>query len=346
MHFINISETDMNEKIRLGHGSGGKLTHQLISDIFIKYFDNPVLMAQTDSAILLLENKNIAFTTDSYVVNPIFFPGGNIGKLAVCGTINDLAVSGATPLYLSCGFIIEEGLGISELEEIVKTMATEARNAGVIIVTGDTKVVDKGKADKIFINTSGIGILEEKYKTISFGSNIHVGDKIIINGYVADHGTAILCARNNLEYSSDVQSDCASLNQLISNALKSGEIRFMRDATRGGLATILCEVSEKHKIGIELNERSIPVRENVKGLCEVFGYDPFYMANEGKVVMVVSSVDAEIILENIKKNHLGKNAAIIGEIIAENPGRVIMNTEIGGRRIIDMHTGEQLPRIC
>ncbi|MFA6923425.1 MAG: hydrogenase expression/formation protein HypE [Bacteroidales bacterium] len=336
-----------NEKILLNHGSGGKLTHELISGLFVKYFDNDILRKQTDSAIINVDSNLLAYTTDSYVVEPIFFPGGDIGKLAVCGTVNDLSVSGAKPLYISCGFIIEEGFLFSELERIVKSMAGEAEKAGVIIVTGDTKVVDKGKCDKIFINTSGIGILDEKRKNISYGSEIKVGDKIIVNGNIGEHGAAILCARNSLEYSSDVKSDCASLNKLISEALQvSDKIKFMRDATRGGLATVLCELAEKNKFGVELDESQISVRESVRGLCEIFGYDPLYMANEGKVVMVVGKEDAEKVLKKIKQNELGENAAIIGEITGTNNKLVVMKTGIGGKRIIDMLAGEQLPRIC
>ncbi len=336
----------MTDKILLNHGSGGKLTQKLIRDLFLNYFDNPVLKGQTDSAILKVDSQNIAFTTDTYVVSPVFFPGGDIGKLAVCGTINDLSVSGAKPLYLSCGFIIEEGMPFAELEEITKSMATAAHKAGVIIVTGDTKVVDRGKADKVFINTSGIGILEEKNLGISFGTDIKPGDKIIINGFVGDHGTAILCARNNLEYQTEVVSDCAPLNLLIGSAIKAGRVKFMRDATRGGLATILCELAEKQGFDIEIKEKSIPVRENVRGLCEVFGFDPIYMANEGKVVMIVSSEDADNIVENMKKCEFGEHTAIIGQILETKRSRVIQITEIGGQRIVDMHTGEQLPRIC
>ena len=336
-----------NDKILLNHGSGGKMTHELISSLFVKYFDNEILHNQTDSAILNIDSNLIAYTTDSYVVDPVFFPGGNIGKLAVCGTVNDLAVSGAKPLYLSCGFILEEGLLISELETIVKSMAEEAKKANVKIVTGDTKVVDNGKCDKIFINTSGIGLLEEKRKKISFGSEIKIGDKIIINGTVGDHGTAILCARNSIEYTNSVLSDCAPLNKMISEVIeKSDKIKFMRDATRGGLATVLCELAEKHNFGIELTEDSIPVQESVRGLCEIFGFDPMYMANEGKVVMVVGNDDAEKVLEVLKNNENGKNAAIIGEVTELNNGMVVINTGIGGRRIIDMLAGEQLPRIC
>lgn len=335
-----------NDKILLNHGAGGKLSHDLIGRIFVKYFDNPILKQQTDSAIISVDSSLLAFTTDSYVVDPIFFPGGNIGKLAVCGTVNDLSVSGAKPLYISCGFIIEEGFLFSDLEKIVKTMCEEATKAGVLIVTGDTKVVDKGKCDKIFINTAGIGILNELNKGISFGDDIKEGDKIIINGNIGDHGTAILCARNNIEYSNSVLSDCTSLNYLIADAMNAGKIKFMRDATRGGVATVLCELAEKLKMEIVLNEDKIPVQESVRGLCEIFGFDPLYMANEGKVVMIVNNNDAENILKKIEKNNLGKNAAIIGEISKEHPRMVTMKTQIGGKRIIDMLAGEQLPRIC
>jgi len=336
-----------NDAILLNHGSGGKMTHDLIGSIFIKYFDNEILRDQTDSAILNIDSTLLAYTTDSYVVDPIFFPGGNIGTLAVCGTVNDLSVSGAKPLYLSCGFIIEEGLLFSDLEIIVKSMAEEAANAGVKIVTGDTKVVDRGKCDKIFINTSGIGLLNENKKKISFGTEIKVGDKIIVNGNIGDHGTAILCARNSIEYTNSVLTDCAPLNKIIAKVLEgSDQINFMRDATRGGLATILCELSEKHNFGIELMENSIPVQESVRGLCEIFGFDPLYMANEGKVVMIVGNEDAEKVLGILNKDEWGKNAAIIGEITEANKGMVAMNTGIGGKRIIDMLAGEQLPRIC
>lgn len=336
-----------NDTIMLNHGSGGKITHDLISNLFIKYFDNPVLRRQTDSAILKVDSSLLAFTTDSYVVDPVFFPGGNIGKLAVCGTVNDLAVSGARPMYLSCGFIIEEGLPISDLGIIVKSMAEEAHKAGVVIVTGDTKVVDKGKCDKIFINTAGIGLLRKKRENISYGSKIKTGDLIIINGTIGDHGTAILCARNSIEYSNSVLSDCAPLNSMIDAVLGvSDKIKFMRDATRGGLATVLCELAEKHNVGIELSEDAIPVQESVRGLCEIFGFDALYMANEGKAVMVVGEEDAEKVLEALYNHKPGKEAAVIGKITKTDKGMVVVNTGIGGRRIVDMLAGEQLPRIC
>jgi len=337
----------ISDKILLNHGSGGKMTHELISSLFMKYFDNPVLRAQTDSAILNIDSRLIAFTTDSYVVSPVFFPGGNIGKLAVCGTVNDLAVSGAKPLYLSCGFIIEEGLPFSELEDIVKTMAAEAASAGVLIVTGDTKVVNKGSCDKIFINTAGIGRLDENRKDISTGKGIIPGDKIIVNGCVGNHGAAILCARNSVEYYSGILSDCASLNTMIENVLQiSKKVKFMRDATRGGLGTVLCELAEKKEFGVDLTESEIPLDESVRGLCEIFGYDPLFMANEGKVVIVVASEDAAKVLETLQASETGKDAAVIGEISSTHQGLVVMITGIGGSRLIDMPAGEQLPRIC
>ncbi len=336
-----------NDTVLLNHGSGGKITHDLISNLFVKYFDNPILREQTDSAVLDIDVRTLAFTTDSYVVDPIFFPGGNIGKLAVCGTVNDLTVSGARPAYLSCSFIIEEGFPLADLETIVKSMADEAKHAGVAIVTGDTKVVDKGKCDKIFINTAGVGYFEEKRKNISFGLNIKAGDKIIVNGTLGDHGTAILCARNSIEYTNSVLSDCASLSLMVNKIVTiTDNVKFMRDATRGGLATVLCELAEKHNIGIELNEDSIPVQESVRGLCEMFGFDAMYMANEGKLVMVVDECDADLVLYKMRKDPLGKDAAIIGEITETDKGMVVMNTGIGGKRIINMLAGEQLPRIC
>lgn len=334
-------------RILLSHGSGGKLSHALISQLFVKYFSNQKLDAQTDSAILEPSETELAFTTDSYVVDPIFFPGGNIGKLAVCGTVNDLAVSGAVPRYLSCGFIIEEGLPIDDLEKIVKSMAEEAGKAGVRIVTGDTKVVNRGKCDKIFINTAGVGTLESSKHHISFGNAIKPGDRIIVNGSIGDHGIAVLAARESLSFQSDIQSDCASLNELIANiSCKPEHIRFMRDATRGGLATVLCEIAENKNLGIEVNEANIPVKEVVSGACEVFGFDPLYLANEGKVVMFVDGNVAEGIVEELKKHPLGKQATIIGEVVDDHPKKVLLQTAIGGRRILDMLAGEMLPRIC
>ncbi len=334
-------------QILLSHGSGGKISHDLIQQIFVKYFNNKYLKAQTDSSILSVKEGEVAFTTDSYVVDPIFFPGGSIGKLAVCGTVNDLSVSGAIPQFMSCGFIIEEGFAISQLETIVKTMAEEADKAGVKIVTGDTKVVNRGKCDKVFINTTGMGFIHTSRHHISFGNTIKPGDKIIINGSIGDHGIAILAARESLSLRSDIKSDCASLNNLLQPILETPQaIKFMRDATRGGLATVLCELAEDKNVGVNISEGQIPVKEIVNGACEVFGFDPLYLANEGKVLMVVDGTSANQILSKIKKHPLGENASIIGEIVSDHPQKVLLETEIGGRRILDMLSGEMLPRIC
>ena len=337
----------MVKTILLGHGSGGRLSHELIKDLFVKYFSNDILDEQTDAAVLKISSDKISFTTDSFVVDPIFFPGGDIGKLAVAGTVNDVAVSGAKPLYLSTSFIIEEGFPFKDLEVIVKSMAEEAKKAGVKIVTGDTKVVNRGKCDKVFINSTGVGELPEKYTHIGSGKNIQAGDKIIVNGTIADHGMCIMAAREEISFSTDIKSDCSCLNHLIKDALNvSDNINFMRDATRGGLATVLCELAEDKNFGIEINEDTLPVNENVRGMCELLGFDPMYVANEGKVVMVVASKDAEKVLEALKNNDLGKEAAIIGEVVEEHLGKAWLTTGIGGRRIIDMLAGEQLPRIC
>jgi hydrogenase expression/formation protein HypE len=338
----------MTRKILLGHGSGGKLTHDLIKDIFVKYFDNDILNLSGDSSILnISKNQNIAFTTDSFVVDPVFFPGGDIGKLAVCGTVNDLAVSGARPLYLSAAFIIEEGFPVEDLVKIVSSMANEAKKAGVLIVTGDTKVVNKGKCDKIFINTSGIGIVDDHKTYLSSGERIKAGDKIIINGSLGDHGMTIMKAREFESFDIKVKSDCACLNGLISEVLSvSDEIHFMRDATRGGLASVLCEIVENKTFGLNINEKEIVVNENVRGMCEILGLDPVYVANEGKVVFIVGEKDADKVLQVLRKHEFGSESTIIGEINSLHPGKCWMNTEIGGKRIIDMLSGEQLPRIC
>ena len=337
----------MSEKILLSHGSGGEMSHKLIKHLFVRYFDNQILAGLSDSAVLGVCPGEPVFTTDSYVVDPLFFPGGDIGKLAVCGTVNDLAVAGANPVYLSAGFIIEEGMEMETLEKIVKSMADEAHNSGVQIVTGDTKVVNKGKADQLFINTSGVGFLNPRSYGVSSGNEIKAGDKIIINGYTGDHGIAVLAAREQLNIASKIESDCASLNKLISKITKNIEgVRFMRDLTRGGLATVLCEISEDRYYGIEVDESSVPVREEVKGVCEMLGMEPIFIANEGKFVTIVDGDEAEKLLSMMHSEKLGQHASIIGEVVDEHPGRVVMNTEIGGTRIIDMLAGEQLPRIC
>ena len=336
-----------SDKILLGHGSGGKLSHDLIDELFAKHFSNPVLDQQTDSAVLDINTSKLSFTTDSFVVDPIFFPGGNIGNLAIAGTVNDLAVSGAVPKYLSCGFIIEEGFPIEELETIVKSMASDAKEAGIHIVTGDTKVVDRGKCDKVFINTSGVGEIASNRLSISFGEGIKPGDKIIINGSIGDHGMAVMAARNELNIQTHIESDCAPLNNMIEQVLNSSSgVRFMRDATRGGLGTVLSELVSKNEFGIEVYEDKLVVNENVRGLCELLGFDPLYVANEGKVVMIVNSDEADNVLNTIKESPYGKEASIIGEISSDHAGMAWLNTSVGGKRVIDMLSGQQLPRIC
>ena len=334
----------MEEKILLAHGSGGKLAHDLIVKNFVSALDNPLLAQMDDAAVFDVKHR-LAFTTDSYVVNPIFFPGGNIGKLAVCGTVNDLSTSGAQPLYLSLALIIEEGLPLQDLKLIIAAIKATADEAGVKIVTGDTKVVNRGSADKLFINTSGIGIIPEGV-SIS-GSNAKPGDKIILSGTIGDHGIAVLSKREGLSFATDLESDCAPLAGLVADMLKaSRNIHSLRDPTRGGLASTLNELAEQSKVGIRIEETKIPVKDAVLGACEMLGFDPLYVANEGKMVAIVAKEDAAKILKAMKKHHYGKDAAIIGEVVAENPGRVVMKTLLGSSRIVDMLTGDLLPRIC
>lgn len=337
----------MKKTILLGHGSGGLMTSDLIRDLFVKYFNNPMLDSLADSAIARVGNTSLAFTTDSFVVDPIFFPGGNIGKLAVCGTVNDLAVSGAKPLYLSAGFILEEGFPMDDLGIIVKSMAEEANKAGVQIITGDTKVVKKGQCDKIFINTAGIGLIESRHQEISKGNLIKPGDQVIVNGYLGDHEIAILAARENLMFEEQVVSDVACLNDMIAILLNKGvDIRFMRDITRGGIATILAEIAISMKIGMLIEEQAVPVREQVNGICEIYGFNPLYLANEGKVLMIVSPDSSELAIKLLRQSSTGKDAVIIGTVTEVHPGRVLLKSMIGGTRIIDKLAGEQLPRIC
>ena len=337
---------EQHKNIRLGHGSGGKLSHELIEKLFVRYFDNAILRQQGDSALFNMPYHMLAFTTDSYVVDPLFFPGGNIGKMAISGTVNDLAVTGALPAYISVAFIIEEGFPLDQLEEIVSSMTEEAHHAGVLIATGDTKVVNKGKCDKVFINTSGVGMIKKDFLHISTGKQIKEGDCIIINGYAGDHGIAILGERESLNFSTPVKSDVASLNAMISDITGLYNIHFMRDATRGGVATVLAELAESNGLGIRIDESLVPVREEVKGICEVFGYDPLYIANEGKVIIVAPKNQANKIVERLRTHEEGKNSAIIGSITKDHKGKVVLNTEIGGQRFLDMLSGEQLPRIC
>lgn len=320
--------------------------HDLISEVFIRHFANEILSEQTDSAILSVGSSEIAFTTDSFVIHPLFFPGGNIGKLAVCGTVNDLAVSGSEPLYISVSFIIEEGFPISELEIIVESLAAEAKKAGVLIVTGDTKVVNKGKCDKLFINTAGIGRMRKEDRLISKAEDIQPGDVIIINGTIGDHGMAVMNARESFNFKTTVESDCASLNHMIRQMLDKSAVKFMRDPTRGGVATVLNELVEKIQLGIEIDETSLPINKGVQAMCELLGFDPLHIANEGKVVIVASENEAESILNALQNHELGKRSAIIGRVVSDHPGRVVLRNETGGRRIIDSLSGDLLPRIC
>jgi len=333
------------DQILLSHGSGGKLTHDLITDLFVRHFDNPAVKELGDAAVLKLPHNRLAFTTDSFVVDPLFFPGGDIGMLAVCGTVNDLAVSGARPLYLSAGFIIEEGLPLETLRRVVRSMQRTARAAGVLIVAGDTKVVEKGACDKLFITTSGIGSLLQQHPLSP--RRIRPGDRIIVTGSIGDHGIATLIARKRLAFQTRLKSDCAPLDGLIRKALDaSSRIKFMRDPTRGGVAMVLNEIVEGQPFGIALREDALPIKDGVREISELLGFDPLYIANEGKAVIVADPRDAERVLRAVRKDRRGKDAAIIGEAVENPHGKVVLKTVIGGTRIIDMPVGEQLPRIC
>lgn len=333
-------------KISLDHGSGGKLTHDLIKNLFLKKLDNPILTELTDAAIIELEGKKFAFTTDSYVVKPLFFPGGDIGRLAIFGTVNDLAVMGAKPLFISCGLIVEEGLDYATLERVIDSIEEAKELAGVEIVTGDTKVVEKGGADSLFVNTSGIGEILDKIKLSV--RNIKVGNEIILNGPIADHGISILSSREGFEFESDITSDCAPLNELTFKILAqfNKEIKFMRDPTRGGLATTLNEIVEGANFGVLIEEEKIPIREPVRAACELLGLDPLYIGNEGKVVVVVDGKKAESVCELMREHPLGKESRIIGKITEGPKGKVCLKTAAGGTRVLDMLVADQLPRIC
>ena len=334
----------------MAHGGGGRAMRELIQRLIVPAFDNPLLAPLEDQAQVALKSltecgDRLAFTTDSYVVSPLFFPGGDIGKLAICGTVNDLAMSGAVPLYLSCGLIIEEGLATAELERVLAGMSALARQTGIRVVTGDTKVVNRGAADRLFINTAGIGV-------IAPGINISAararpGDVIIVNGTLGDHGVAILIARNELELKSDIPSDCQPLHSLVQAMLAAcPDIHCLRDATRGGLATVLNEFAIDSGVGMRLQERTIPIKPEVRGACEMLGLDVLYMANEGKLVAVVPRSHADAVLAVMRTHPAGMDSAIVGEVLAEPAGHVILNTLFGGERVVDMLVGEQLPRIC
>ncbi|HEX3031406.1 MAG TPA: hydrogenase expression/formation protein HypE [Bacillota bacterium] len=335
----------MKRKILLGHGSGGKLSHDLVNEIFVNAFDNPILNRLDDRAALEVNGLKLAFTTDSFVVNPIFFPGGDIGKIAVCGTVNDLAMGGARPLYLSAGFIIEEGFPLEELQQVVASMRQAADEAGVLIVTGDTKVVEKGGCDKLFINTAGIGLVPEGVN-IS-GANARPGDKVLVSGYMGDHGIAVMAHRHGLGFREQLLSDCAPLNGMVTDMLRASKnIAVLRDPTRGGLATTLNEIAAQSNVAIRINEELVPVRDEVRGACDILGLDPYYVANEGKLVAIVPCESADSVAAAMCKHPLGLQGRIIGEVLAEPKGQVFLHTAIGGQRVLDMLAGEQLPRIC
>jgi hydrogenase expression/formation protein HypE len=336
--------------INLAHGGGGRAMRDLIEDVFVTAFDNPALAALEDQAVFPLADlarlgDRLAFTTDSYVVDPLFFPGGDIGTLAVSGTVNDLAMSGAKPLFLSCGMVIEEGLAVDVLRRVAASMQRVAIEAGVSVVTGDTKVVERGCADKLFINTAGVGVVPP-------GVNIsarraQAGDVVIVNGFLGDHGIAILVARQQLALQADIASDCAPLGSLVDAMLGAyKDIHCMRDATRGGVATVLNEFAVSSGVAIRIQENALPIREEVKGACEILGLDPLYLANEGKLVALVPPHAAQRVLAAMHAHPAGTRAAIIGEVAAQPAGIVVLHTVFGGQRIVDMLTGEQLPRIC
>jgi hydrogenase expression/formation protein HypE len=336
--------------VTLAHGGGGKAMKDLIDDVFVEAFDNPLLaplddQARIDLLDLAQHGDRLAFTTDSFVIDPLVFPGGDIGKLAVCGTVNDLAVGGALPLYLSCAVIVEEGVSIGLLRQIARSMAATAQEAGVKIVTGDTKVVNKGACDRMFITTTGVGVVAAG---VELGAHrARLGDVVLVNGLLGDHGAAILGARGDMALQSAIESDCAPLQGLVASLLEAApNTRFIRDPTRGGIATVLNEIAEAAQVAIEIDETATPLRDEVRGFCEILGLDPLYLANEGKIVAITPPDEAEQAVEAMRAHPLGRQAAIIGAVVGGEAGRVTMRTIFGGRRIVDMLVGEQLPRIC
>ncbi len=331
--------------VLLAHGGGGKLMHQLIEKMFVPTLGNSTLNARHDAAVIHLNGARLAFTTDSFVVRPLFFPGGDIGSLAVHGTVNDLAMCGARPLYLSAGFILEEGLPMETLWRVVRSMQEAAQNAGVEIVTGDTKVVDKGKGDGIFINTSGVGIIEHPRRIAP--DSVRPGDVLLVNGDIGRHGIAIMAVREGLEFESAIESDSAPVANLVLELLSAGiEIHCLRDLTRGGLASALNEIAEVARVSIAIDESLIPVREDVQSACEMLGFDPLYVANEGRFVAFVAPADADRALDVLRAHPLGEGASIIGKVSENSSTLVTMKSRIGASRIVDMLSGEQLPRIC
>lgn len=333
------------DRILLAHGGGGALTRELVAEILARQLDNPVLRALDDSAVLELDGGAFAFTTDSYVVKPYFFPGGDIGRLAVCGTVNDLAMQGAQPLWLSLGLVLEEGLPVSDLRRIVESIRAAAAEVGAQVVTGDTKVVERGHCEGIYINTAGIGRVVAPRRLSAAGAQ--PGDAVIVNGFLAEHGVAVMSRREGIAFSTSVLSDCAPLWPLVREILDSGaEVHAMRDPTRGGLATLVCDIAAASGVGIRLDEAALPISREVRGACDLLGLDPLTIANEGKVVVFCRGKDAGRVLEAMRRHPLGRQARRIGEVTDKPKGMALLRTSIGGERIIDMPTGEDLPRIC
>lgn len=333
-----------NDTVVLGHGSGGTLSRDLLRRLFLPELGKAAPRALDDSAAIVIDGERYALTTDSHVVSPLFFPSGDIGRLAICGTVNDLAMIGAKPIALTCGFVIEEGLSFDILQKVVASMKEAANEAGVYIAAGDTKVVQKGGADKLFINTSGIGKIAEGIN-IS-GANASEGDVIILSGTIGDHGIAVLSAREDLGFETTLESDVAPLNRLMEAMLSAGDVHVLRDPTRGGLATSLVEISEQSNVIVEIEEERLPVKPAVKAACEMLGFDPLFIANEGKLVAFVKESDADKVLDMMKKTKYGEDAVVIGKVIGTGKPQVRLKTAIGGTRLVDMLPGEMLPRIC
>lgn len=334
-----------NEKILLDHGSGGKIAHQLTTEVLMPQFSNPILATMNDGAVVNMDGERIAFSTDTFVVDPIFFPGGDIGDLAVNGTVNDLAMCGAQPRYLSMGLILEEGFPMADLERILVSMRNALERADVQLITGDTKVVPRGAADKIFINTSGIGVVPPGVHID--GGGARPGDCIILSGTMADHGMAVLTQREGLHFDSAVRSDTAPLNTMVQNILeRTKAVHVLRDPTRGGVGTTLNEIALQSNVGMVIMEEHLPMDKETAGICELLGFDPLYVANEGKMLCIAPADQADAVLAAMHAEDNGRGACVIGQVTADHPGRVVMKTRVGGRRIVDMLAGEQLPRIC
>jgi len=334
-----------DRKITLSHGAGGKLSHDLIEEFFLPCFDNALLRALDDSAVIPVQSQRLAFTTDSYVVKPLFFPGGDIGRLAICGTVNDLAMAGARPLGLTASFILEEGLSLEDLTQVLASMKGAALEAGVHVVAGDTKVVEHGAAEGLYITTAGIGAIPDG--VVIGSAQAKPGDVIMVSGPLGDHEIAVLMARGEFSLQGEVESDCAPLNGLVEAMLKAcPAIHSLRDPTRGGLATVLWEIANASKVGVVVEEGAVPIRDQVKGVCDLLGFDPYYLANEGRLVAFVPEKEAKAVLKAMQKHPLGKEATVIGKVTLENPGKVLLHTPIGGHRLLEPLSGEQFPRIC